>query len=147
MSNEMTAKKALIWLFLKASKQHYQLWAIKLTKTYGERKKLVDEITSDLDNHGGELNDTFHDVEQALNELEELKRYPTSEEVCEALSEYIKRPIEYYAVAKQFLIRCSNGYHEIARLHGNGEISFDITYCLPPHLITLIGRFYEGVGE
>lgn len=73
MSKEMTAKEALKWLFLKASKQHYQLWAIKLTKPYGERKKLVDEITSDLDNHGGELNDTFNIIEQALNELEELK--------------------------------------------------------------------------
>jgi len=31
------------------------------------------------------------------------------------------------------------------RLHGNNEMSFDVTYCLPPRLITLIGRFYEGL--
>ena len=72
---------------------------------------------------------------------------PTEEEVCRQLSEYIKRPIEYYAPAKQFVIRCSNGYHEISRLHGTNEISFDTTYCLPPHLITLIGRFYEGLEK
>ena len=72
---------------------------------------------------------------------------PTQEEVCAKLSEYIKRPIEYYAPAKQFVIRCSNGYHEIARLHGTNEISFDTTYCLPPHIIIDIGRFYEGLEK
>ena len=70
----MTAKEALKWLFLKASKQHGALWAIKLTKPYDSRKKLVDEITSDLDNHGGEFNDALNIIEQALTELEELKR-------------------------------------------------------------------------
>ena len=70
----MTPKEALKWLFIKASKQHCQLWAIKLTKSYGQRKNLVDEITSDLDNHSGELNDTFHSVYKSLTELEELKR-------------------------------------------------------------------------
>jgi hypothetical protein len=72
---------------------------------------------------------------------------PTEEEVCKVLSEYIKRPIEYYAPAKQFVIRCSNGYHEIARLHGTNEISFDTTYCLPPYHIGLLARFYKGLGE
>ena len=82
---------------------------------------------------------------EALSYIEQALTPPTQEEVCEALSEYIKRTIEYYAPAKQFVIRCSNGYHEIVRLHGNNEMSFDVTYCLPPRLITLIGRFYEGL--
>lgn len=80
MSKEMTPKEAFKWLFLKASKQHGQLWAIKLTKPYGTRKKLVDEITSDLDNHGGELNDTFNIIEQALIELEFYKSFPQLQE-------------------------------------------------------------------
>ena len=96
MSKEMTAKEALKWLFLKASKQHYQLWAIKLTKPYGERKKLVDEITSDLDNHGGELNDTFDSIYNALTELEELKQCDTPMKWIDVVDEtghYDKCPV------------------------------------------------------
>ena len=67
-----------------------------------KEKKLVDEITSDLDNHGGELNDTFDSVYKALTELEELKRYPTSEEVCKALIELRNCDVYYNSHLKRF---------------------------------------------
>jgi hypothetical protein len=147
----MTPKQALKWLFLKASKQHRQLWEIKLTKPYDERKRLVDEITSDLDDHYGELNDTFYTIDQALTKLEELKRYPTADEVCKALGEYLERTVKmdidntFYYSDKNKLgeydeIICGYGWE-----HKHHTVGFDMD--LPPHLITLIGRFYEGLEK
>ena len=78
-------------------------------------------------------------ISQALTELEELKRYPTSEEVCEALSEYLGRDVTYndgtfelvYDDYTLFICECSKN-----------NVAIGMT--LPPHLITLIGRFYEN---
>jgi len=86
------------------------------------------------------FSDEFKLIKQALTP-------PTSEEVCRQLSEYLRRPIIYIERSKSFQIKCVNGNYEIVRLHGNNEISFDTTYCLPPSLITLIGRFYQGVKK
>mgnify|MGYP001252692458 CR=1 FL=1 len=75
---------------------------------------------------------------------------PTSDEVCKALSEYLKRDVKinsdkafYYSEERQYYGECD----EIICGYGweDGCISFEID--LPPHLITLIGRFYEGVKE
>ncbi len=72
-------------------------------------------------------------VEHALNELEIIKSYPTVDEVCSELSEHIEHSV-YYANDK-------------FKVHGDvyGEI-VDLN-SLPPHLITLIGRFYEGLEK
>ena len=85
-----------------------------------------------------------HDVEQALTKLEELKRYPTSEEVCEALSEYLKEPIKY--VRTSFVNERETA--EVCGLFGLDNYDLvDFNTPLPPHLITLIGRFYEGLEK
>jgi len=88
-----------------------------------------------------------HECGVKLRDLKQALTPPTSDDVCKALSEYIKKPITYYSSSKRFAIMCANDYYEIARLHNNNEITFDITYCLPPHLITMIGRFYESESE
>ena len=40
MSKEMTPKEALKWLFLKASKQHYQVMGNKTNKALWSKKKV-----------------------------------------------------------------------------------------------------------
>jgi hypothetical protein len=80
-------------------------------------------------------------VEQALTELEELKRYPTADEVCEALSEYYHYEVEYSKRDMTFESELS--WYACFK---DGVIDFGGDK-LPPHLITLIGRFYEGVEK
>lgn len=101
--------------------------------------------------------------EQALTELEAIKRYPTSDEVCEALSEWYRCEImhnnyehddinetcirdSFYRVRikkdmddKPYKVR-----HEIV---AGGSDGITMNAWLPLHLITLIGRFYEGLGK
>lgn len=101
-----------------------------------------------IENAIGEYNtirETFEDecvtIEQALTELEELKRYPTAEEVCEVLSKELEDSvILFYG---DFV--ATNKNRVVASKFDDGEILTQIS--LPPHLTTLIGRFYEGVGE
>lgn len=73
-------------------------------------------------------------------ELEALKRYPTSDEVCKALSEYLKTPVEYnetlgFIANKRVII-----YKYL-----NNVLSFSNNY--QPEIHTLIGRFYEGLEK
>lgn len=69
-------------------------------------------------------------------ELEELKRYPTADEVCEALGEYYNKPCIYRD--GYFLIKgldcAENLYQKVYIDHLKRK----------PNLITLIGRFYEN---
>lgn len=85
----------------------------------------------------------FNRIDDALAELEELKRYPTADEVCEALmNEETIDDVEYNKKLNDFLI-FQDRYGEWL-----GRLSFKkIKELLPPHLITLIGRFYEGLEE
>lgn len=69
---------------------------------------------------------------KALTELEKLKRYPTSDEVCEALSEYLGCDVKYNDYG--FLMDKDTSIRDLAN-----DKRFD--------LITLIGRFYEGVEK
>lgn len=80
-------------------------------------------------------------VTNALSELEFLKKPPTAEEVIKALSEYLPFKSNYY-------------YDREKRYFGNNDIiiicpmpkdALYISHMLPPHLITLIGRFYQSL--
>jgi len=72
---------------------------------------------------------------------------PTQEEVCRQLSEHTGREVIYLAEHNMFAIKCSNGNFELIKLHSNNEITFSFVYTYTPSLITLIGRFYQGVKE
>ena len=83
-------------------------------------------------------------VEQALTP-------PTADEVCKALSECLQREVKmysdntfYYTEQRQIgecdEIICGYGWE-----NEHHTIAFE--FDLPPHLITLIGRFYEGLEE
>jgi len=64
---------------------------------------------------------------------------PTEQEVCEALSEYSNKKVYY-----------ENGKFEVGKyepsicyLQEDNIVWFN-WFKLPPHIITMIGRFYEG---
>ena len=80
--------------------------------------------------------------------IEKALTPPTADEVCKALSEYLQRKVNiysdntfYYTEQRQIgecdEIICGYGWE-----NEHHTIAFEID--LPPHLITLIGRFYEG---
>ena len=64
--------------------------------------------------------------------------YPTAGEVCKALSEYLKTPVEYNEtfgfIANERVIIYK---------YLNNVLSFNTNYR--PEIHTLIGRFYEGL--
>ena len=69
---------------------------------------------------------------------------PTSEEVCKALS----KELGHYRVDYDREKRMFKGYIPIAYPSQFGDDGIVIaSLSLPPHLITLIGRFYQGVKE
>ena len=79
-------------------------------------------------------------------EYETIKNYltpPTADEVCKALSEWFDEKFYYDVNQKEFYTKALNGQHSVVKLKNN-EINFGGWYVMPPHLITLIGRFYEA---
>jgi hypothetical protein len=68
---------------------------------------------------------------------------PTGKEVCKTLSEYLKRTVVYDNTLKTFTeIKGGRARGRIiARLRVN---KLNIPHDLPPHLVTMICRFYEG---
>ena len=82
--------------------------------------------------------------EKALTKLEELMRYPTADEVCKALIDYFGFGFYYQ---DNFFYR-SDGIKYIYPLKVSGFTEIQLyDGHLPPHLIILIGRFYEGVRK
>jgi hypothetical protein len=74
--------------------------------------------------------------EKLMRDIEKALTPPTEQEVCEALSEYLDTECRYDNVAFQRLDGCWFEYIDIN----------DLTVSAP-HLITLIGRFYEAHNE
>ena len=74
--------------------------------------------------------------------LEQALTPPTEEEVCKALSEYYGFEVMYEDLDffPKDTLRLSYLYCVVAMVDG----CIDFADPLPPHLITLIGRFYEG---
>lgn len=79
---------------------------------------------------------------------------PTADEVCEELNKWYSDVVDYVFIHgvddftydeknKRFYKRMLNSPHEmtICRIDTNG--CMELREPLPPHLITLIGRFYE----
>lgn len=72
---------------------------------------------------------------------------PTAEEVCKALSEVENlNDVKYCKHKKEFYILFNQMQFPISRPNRrNGDL--EINYPLPPHLITLIGKFYKGESK
>jgi|LGVF01.2.fsa_nt_gb hypothetical protein len=86
---------------------------------------------------------------QALTRLEAHEKPVSSERVCKALSEYfinlnIHKKVKIYYYENIFEISFDGVVKVIASI-GLGNV--DISSILPPHLITLIGLFYENLED
>ena len=78
-------------------------------------------------------------LKQALTELEELKRYLTSEEVCKEFSKSWGNPVRYDERHSLFEMYVGdNTWKPVELLRMRTE---------KPSIITLIGRFYEGMEK
>ena len=85
-------------------------------------------------------------IRKTADELERLLTPPTTEEVCEAIGKHYKlddyESCLFDVNTKNIVVnRWAEKIHIV--WFYKGEIR--INQYLPPHLITLIGRFYEGV--
>ena len=84
----------------------------------------------------------FHFVENGFDMMKNrhpqcpLKRTPTAEDVCKALKRYWGNEFRYNKQKNTFEVYCEDGIWE----------NFDLLRVRnqAPHLITMIGRFYEN---
>jgi hypothetical protein len=94
-------------------------------------------------------------IKRELYEYDKLKTPPTEQEVCEALGKWFKKEVKFnqnekmfYYIAQDYIADCGEiiNYDEIICSYGWGcnYDTLSLATDLPPHLITLIGRFYEG---
>jgi len=77
-------------------------------------------------------------VIEAHNEIKKALTPPTADEVCEEIENVLGEKIIY---------NCGSFYNtretaEVCAIGNLGSVYFSTH--LPPHIITLIGRFYEG---
>ena len=91
----------------------------------------------------------FEDKEEQaliLKQLDVIRPYlvsPTADEVCKALSEFVGREVSYTNKQFHYIIKNTQVLIYVTETYNNKTFSLGV--YLPPHLITLIGRFYEGV--
>jgi hypothetical protein len=96
-------------------------------------------------------NDSCYSVDDKCIDIQNIIREhnkPTSESVCKALSEYFKEEVSYKDDERLFVFAsgdrkggCITGcniYHNTYAISG---------YAIPPHLIILLGEFYQGLEE
>jgi hypothetical protein len=89
----------------------------------------------------------------AINRLAEIETPPTADQVCEALSEYFGETIILNPATCEFMnVNCfANDVNSVTHTKITEWFepynTYSIIEPLPPHLITLIGRFYEGRDE
>lgn len=81
---------------------------------------------------------------EAICDIEKSLTPPTADEVCKALSEYYKEKAFYNDTEKTFYFMGG----KIAYPSAFDKCRFVLNnYSFPPSLITLIGRFYQGLEE
>ena len=114
-------------------------------------KTIIGVIGVWLHNHP---NQKKHNIEFHTDELEYIKKAltpPTADEVCKALSEYYKWEVSYSNERHNHMFYFEESKLGVLRLLNNGvyfiQSDYHKTNALPPHLITLIGRFYEGLEK
>ena len=105
----------------------------------------LEEVNNLIEYYGEES--TTYDSWQVI--IEALTP-PTTDEVCEALSEYLKAKVNYiphkikkngFYLVDSGIYLISLGYDNQVNFSYNDWIKFN---RLPTHLVTLIGRFYEA---
>lgn len=117
-------------------------------------KQVAIELFNIVSNGKYDMNDLvsyFDRIDKALTELEALKRYPTADEVCKTLSDFYKEKVSYSNERHNHMFYLDESKLGVLRFMNNGvyfiQSDYHKTNLLPPHLITLIGRFYEGLEK
>ena len=83
---------------------------------------------------------------EAVRVIEQALTPPTRNEVCKALSDYYKFKVDY--CDKAFFLTSGFTNVKFCVYEENGRVFINDSYAVPPHLITMIGKFYESVeGE
>ena len=90
----------------------------------------------------------FHIGTDTINIIKKALTPPTADEVCMALSEWLITKVVYKHKTKTFYLKQSTFNVELVSYYYDKDrkdyvIHFEFAEPLPPHLITLIGRFYE----
>lgn len=80
-------------------------------------------------------------IQRELYEYNKLKTPPTEQEVCEALEKYLNEPVW---VDKFDHIRLTTQWAANKIYLKDSFIGVNLHVVLPPRLITMIGKFYEG---
>lgn len=84
----------------------------------------------------------LRDFDDAVALLRRALTTPTRGDVCKALSEYYKFKVDY--CDKAFFLTSGFTNVKFCVYEENGRVFINDSYAVPPHLITLIGRFYEA---
>ena len=82
---------------------------------------------------------------ETLDYCIELLTPPTAEDVCKALSEWFGEFVQYYDGF--YIDKSTKNYRKIEFITTKIGDNYKVDRPLPPHLMTLIGRFYEGVDS
>lgn len=89
---------------------------------------------------------------EALHYIEQALTPPTEKEVCEALNEYLKYKVffdkenkVFYSLYPETSSTIVNKFYVTKRNEFHN--TYGIVVALPPHLITLIGKFYESLED
>ena len=116
-------------------------------KEFEKTKKRFDEFSSDICFERSELK----------KELDELKKPPTQEEVCEALSKYLNRKVTYYNKTFYYQFRNELGkvyfdeyfYTLNDNPHAVNERNYiySLNVDTPLRILSMVVRFYEGVEQ
>ncbi len=130
-----------------------------MTKELEDRLKVLNEFekyegnlehlsSSNILNVFNELENNLKCIENAykdriLSLIRKALTPPTAEEVCEALNEHLEGEIIYDWENKRFEFEIDGT--EVVRMTWRGTVRLNSSF--PPHLIVLIGRFYEGLGK
>jgi hypothetical protein len=90
----------------------------------------------------------FTDYPDEFNLIKQALTPPTEEEVCKTLSEWFNNEfVSYNDEECEFHIE--NDTICFSYIKNNEDLSklkIKFEYDLPPHLITMIGKFYEGLN-
>ena len=96
--------------------------------------------TGDFDGMCNDCKKQQNDTEISI--VEKALTPPTAEEVCKALSKFVGREVSYTNKQFHYIIKNTQVLIYVTETYNNKTFSLGV--YLPPHLITLIGRFYEG---
>jgi hypothetical protein len=112
-------------------------------------KEVACELFNIVSNNDYDMNELvyyFTAIDKALDELNELKRYPTADEVCETLGREINDIVRYENGNFYRGVKYEPDYSGIILpMEQNGFVFMYSGWR--HHIITLIGRFYEGLEK